>query len=226
MSADEPSETNRSQQEHQGMTERGGDAACHDPMSDLMERYVAGRLPEREAERFEAHYFGCDTCWAAVQRAVELRAAFATMPAEEAAPVRPAGRGRAASRGAWRSVLAAAALATIVVGTWHLARQDRDPAPVLRNGAAELAVTLRREATTLRADWAPVPGAEAYHVRLFTAAGTLVLEPETADTSWVLDWSALPAAATEPVSYLEVRATDPLRQVLARSGLLEIPAGP
>jgi CHAT domain-containing protein len=54
--------------------------------NDLVGRYVAGKLPEEEAEAFEAHYFGCERCWSEVRAATEVRAA---MERPAGAPVVP-----------------------------------------------------------------------------------------------------------------------------------------
>lgn len=44
--------------------------------TDTDVRYLAGSLTDAEAEAFEEHYFGCDTCWKAVQRGAEIRSAL------------------------------------------------------------------------------------------------------------------------------------------------------
>ncbi len=38
----------------------------------IIENYILGKLPKEEAEAFEVHYFGCDTCFAAVQEAEKV----------------------------------------------------------------------------------------------------------------------------------------------------------
>ena len=68
---------------------------------DVAVLYLAGKLPEDEAEAFEAHYFECERCWEEVQRGSELRAALGK-PAVARSPARepvclglaPACRGR------------------------------------------------------------------------------------------------------------------------------------
>ena len=83
---------------------------------DLVSRYLARKLSPEEAEAFEEHYFGCDRCWAEVQRATELRAALESgaglgAKQEAAVPSR-------VIRGPWRTwaPLAAAAGIAIAVG--------------------------------------------------------------------------------------------------------------
>lgn len=41
---------------------------------DLVHRYLADELPDREAEAFVAHFFACDDCWDRLRAAVSLRA--------------------------------------------------------------------------------------------------------------------------------------------------------
>jgi hypothetical protein len=116
-------------------------------------RYLQGALTDEEAEAFEAHYFGCDRCWTALQRAIELRAAFAEsarpasaspIPATTApapAPAMPLGlAGGAGSTEAGRRAsvdrpaprpwaprwwpVAAAAVVVLMVGTWRWERSS------------------------------------------------------------------------------------------------------
>jgi CHAT domain-containing protein/tetratricopeptide (TPR) repeat protein len=94
---------------------------------DLVSRYLARKLSPEEAEAFEEHYFGCDRCWAEVQRATELRAAleekgaFAEMPGVAA-------RSHRVIRGPWRIwvPLAAAAGIAVAVGLGLFLASYRD----------------------------------------------------------------------------------------------------
>src|SRR5207244_3597262 len=92
---------------------------------ELVDGYATGRLGEDDAARFEEHFFGCDACWAELERARAIRSAFARIPVSTA---------RAETRRPrllWpRLALAAAGLAAIAV--LPLLRQrsvGRPPAP-------------------------------------------------------------------------------------------------
>jgi CHAT domain-containing protein len=100
---------------------------------DLVSQYVGRKLSPEEAEAFEEHYFGCDRCWAEVQRATELRAALqkSASDAKEMAPEPVPPR---VIRGPWRNwglLAAAAAVAFVAVAAVLLvskgASRSRDP---------------------------------------------------------------------------------------------------
>lgn len=58
------------------------------PAQEMAEQYLAGGLPESEAEQFENHYFGCDECHGYVLALQEIRDGLAREPiAVAAAPV-------------------------------------------------------------------------------------------------------------------------------------------
>ena len=50
------------------------------PAQEMAEQYLAGGLPESEAERFENHYFGCDECHGYVLALQEIRDGLAREP--------------------------------------------------------------------------------------------------------------------------------------------------
>lgn len=180
---------------------------------DLQARYVAGTLPAAEAVEYEAHYFECDACWPSLQRATELRAAFAmpTLP--------PARRARP-----WR--LAAAAVLVIAVGTGVLLRAPA-PAPgsrpALRGASDALTLRASTDARATNVSWDSVPEADSYLVRLYRADGDLVFERETAVTAFVLSADSVPRRAVTDTLYWQVLALDRLRQTLARSPLTAAP---
>jgi len=61
------------------------------PAQEMAEQYLAGGLPEEEAERFEDHYFGCDLCHEHLLTLKEIREAMIREPiAIVAAPAEPA----------------------------------------------------------------------------------------------------------------------------------------
>jgi CHAT domain-containing protein len=84
--------------------------------NDLVSRYIAGKLPEEEAEAFEAHYFGCERCWSEVRAATEVRAA---MEKPAGAPVVPlAERREGRRRRAAFSGRTLALAATLLIGAF------------------------------------------------------------------------------------------------------------
>jgi hypothetical protein len=172
---------------------------------DLEAAYLAGRLDEATAEAFEAHYFGCDRCWSVVQRAIEVRAAQAP-PARRVL--------------GWQRPLAAAAVLVLLVGAgWWAALQRAQPGDPLRGTGDSLAVRLERAAGAADLVWPAWTGADRYRVRTYDANGVLLDEREAADTTLQL---ALPPGA----AFVDVTALDPLREPLARSGLVPIPPVP
>ena len=54
-----------------------------------IERYVRGRLPETEAERFEDHYMSCPTCQRALEEAALLERGFKRYAADQATAADP-----------------------------------------------------------------------------------------------------------------------------------------
>ena len=57
------------------------------PAEEMAEQYLAGSLPESEAERFEEHYFGCDLCHEHLLALKEIRDGLAREPMVIAAPM-------------------------------------------------------------------------------------------------------------------------------------------
>jgi hypothetical protein len=56
------------------------------PAEERAEQYLAGDLPDSEAERFEEHYFGCDLCHEHLLALKEIRDGLAREPMAIAAP--------------------------------------------------------------------------------------------------------------------------------------------
>ncbi len=89
--------------------------------ADTELRYLKGTLTEDEAEAFEAHFTGCERCWMALHRAIELGAALPAVAAES---------GARALRPRWQWAAGAAAALLIIVGTtWSVRIARRHPAP-------------------------------------------------------------------------------------------------
>lgn len=197
---------------------------------DLDVRYLAGTLPEDEAQAFEAHFFGCDRCWATVQRGLEVRAAEATAtahgPASSARAVTPPddaiARGTRRARRTsslvrrWIPLAAAAALVIVAVSRWPTGGDDAERGvAALRGEGDSLLVRPDVRGANLFAAWSPVAGADLYRARLFARDGALVWAMETSDTIVSVARDSLRGAAT---AYWDVQALDRLRAVIARSG--------
>lgn len=191
---------------------------CHQvDERDLEAAYVGGRLTEADALRFEAHVFACDRCW----RKLQVALAVTALAAAPATPARP--------RGTWLpwSLASAAAVATVVLGTWWLAarRSDRDSPAAMRGVRDSIGVQAAVTGRGVAIRFSGFAGADRYRVRLFTPDGSVVAERETPDT--VLEFSLL---AQSPASFgtlvAEVTALDVLRQPMASSGLVPLRQSP
>ncbi len=194
---------------------------------DLDAGYLAGRLSPDEAAAYEAHYFACERCWAALWLASEARAALAPVASAGAAPAvapRLAPRHRARRR-FWG--LASAATLLLAAGTLQFLSsrgQGGSEAAVLRGPADSISVRAAIADDTLSASWASVPDADRYRVRLFGAEGEVLAERETADTAVTIAVESLDASARTGARYWQMLALDRLRRPLSRSPLT--PASP
>jgi anti-sigma factor RsiW len=173
---------------------------------DLDTRYLAGRLSEPEATAFEEHYFGCERCWALVQQGLALQGAMAgTAPSS----VRHARR-------SWWGLAAAGALAA-GIGLWLVvARPIEPPADSIR-GRASITVRAATDGRAASAVWAPVAGADIYHVRLFAADGALLYQRRLADTAIAIPLDSTPSATGG--AFWDVEALDRMRDPVGRSEL-------
>ncbi len=181
---------------------------------ELDRLYVAGRLGEDEAAAFEAHYFGCDRCWALVKGGAGVRAALAGTAAQ--AP--------AIRRRSWvRPLATAAALAIVVFGTWRLVDPTESDAPdAIRGPADSIAVATGSAAGRWTAAWPSVAEPGSYQVRLFTADGRLILTRDMSDTTLSLPADSLTGVAGGGTLFLEVQRLDMLRRPVARSPLIAL----
>lgn len=199
---------------------------------DMDVRYLAERLTEAEAEAFERHYFGCERCWALVHAALEVRAA-GPLPEDStpvAPPLRPGARARARPVRAWWPLAAAAGVAVLGVA---LARFAGSRGPLVtrstaRGRADSIAVRVVPGAHAFAAQWARVPGADEYLVRLVDARGRLRFEATIPDTGVSVPAEGVrlgsPAEHAGSV-YWDIVALDSLRHVIARSGAVRAPSG-
>ena len=164
----------------------------------LIERYVAGRLSEPDANALESHYLTCSRCQAEIRLALAIRDALAE--AREAPWTEP----RLTPKGAnlerrrvprWiatrrtAAVLAAAAAIAglLLVQPWelrvhrvsdHREEADSGAAPTLLEPVGET-----RAVAEFR--WTSVADADLYRVTVYSAAGQVLVEVETAGTHLV-----------------------------------------
>jgi hypothetical protein len=181
---------------------------------DLDTRYLAGRLTEEEAASFEAHYFGCDRCWALVRGGAAVAAA------------RPRGPAIARTRREfpWRPLAMAAAIGLVAVGTWQVLDRGTVPRDVVR-GAGD-SIALRIESTApIHLVWPADPRASSYRLRIFDEQGQLLFQRELSDTTWTAsptDSGSIGSARGRRL--LEIEAFDSLRRPIVRSPLTPLRA--
>lgn len=172
-------------------------------------RYIRGSLAEPLAEAFEAHYFGCDRCWALVRGGNEVRASQGV-----AAQAR---RPRT-----WAFALAAAVIGAVGIGLWRDSR-DRPVVSVssLERGDSVGVIALETSAVeggvSVAARWSRVPGAASYRVRFFGSDGAVLLSRETPDTTVTVSRDSVGTGAL-----WQVQALDRLGSELIRSALVEV----
>lgn len=168
-----------------------------------IDAYLNGRLGEAEAEAFEARLFADDELAAELERSIELRAAAL-----------PTG----SVRGRWLPLAAAAAVGVLAVG---LVVVDFGPSPVeepiMRSGESRLELTATGQGGAVVIDWPDVEGADTYRLDFYDADGRILVSSEVAQ-------SELRVLADEigEARIARVRAYDPLRELLADSGLRSI----
>jgi hypothetical protein len=161
---------------------------------DIVEKYLAGRLNDAEAREFEAHWFGCDTCWAKVHLAAKVRAAAEARPVD--VPANPPLRSSVTSA---RMALwgVAAALVLVVGGFWVAGRHDA--VRIERSGAGLDHVTVLKNDEGLSLTWDPVSGAARYRVEVVKSDGQVAITREVQSPMVQLDRSAIAAGATVTV---------------------------
>lgn len=198
--------------------------------TDTDVRYLAGSLTDVEAEAFEEHYFGCDTCWKAVQRGAEIRAALSQSSGgvEGEKTELPASR-QSIARRQWWPALAAAAAILVAVGLWKFPittvpngatpNEAGRTAEPTRGTAEALAISTAASGQTLTASWPSTPEARAYRVRLIAEDGRLLLERELADTSIVVPLDAISTSKPEGTIYWKVEGLSDLRVVISNYAL-------
>lgn len=189
---------------------------------DLDTRYLAGSLNEELAEAFEAHYFGCDRCWALVHQGVEVRSAGPLPSVVKSVPKKPA----RLARWAWTPLAAAAAILVVWVGTREGRVTPDEEAGgggmTLRGTADSLSVSAASARGVLTATWTSVTNASNYQVRLFTANGDVLWDRRVNDTTLTMARDSIPGASTGAL-FWQVQALDLAGATLTRSTLIEVP---
>jgi anti-sigma factor RsiW len=194
--------------------------ACpYEGENEVRSRYLAGKLSERDAEVFEAHYFDCDRCAEAVEVGTKLRSAFGNEGVKLAAPPVTVPSRRVLRT--WLPLAAAAAVALGAFGIWQLARSPLPHAEgsVYRGGATRETVVQVTRALDggMTVTWAPSPDASAYAVRVLSSDGAEVWKTETVESNVWIDAAALSAGSGKSL-LVEVDTLDARRRVIATSG--------
>src|SRR5690242_15367853 len=91
--------------------------------NDLTVRYLAGKLPDREAEALEVHVLGCPRCWVGIRLAGEVRETLGQRFVQQVS-TDAAAAGR--KRDFWPRLAAAAAVVIAVLGVWQLIPKSRE----------------------------------------------------------------------------------------------------
>jgi anti-sigma factor RsiW len=176
-----------------------------------VQKYLAGRLSDAEAEAFEERLFTDDALAGEVERALEIRAA--TAPARAAtATARP-------RRRAWLALAAAAGIAVVAAGIAWLPRPP--PEPVFRGSEQRMGLRVEMDTDALRARWAPVAGAAGYEIQVFAKDGRVLYDVETKETAATLELET-PVQAPDAPAFVEITALDELGQELQRSERLAL----
>jgi len=202
--------------------------------SDIDAPYLAGALSAAESEAFEEHYFGCDRCFGAVNRGLDIRAAMSRASTDVShqsqAGVTPILKGRR-KFSSWQPALAAAAVVIVAFGIREMAASASGPeiggsfssTNATRGAAPSIALTSHATSAVLVAAWSPPSGARSYRVRLLGTDGTLLFEREISDTSIMLSRDLVP---DKMPLYWEVQALDALRSVVATSSVVRAQTSP
>ncbi len=167
----------------------------------LIERYVAGRLSETDAEALESHYLTCDRCYDELRLAAAIWTTLPEVRKDAAAEPQPALSVRGRRYGhRWKIGVAGLAAAAVLAGVLLLRPSDLDvdrDAPLHRENvpdveAAPTAEVPIGEIVALEEfRWAPVTSADLYRVTVYDTKGAVIWEVETRETH------AAPPDATE-----------------------------
>lgn len=184
---------------------------------DLAQRYLAGALPHDEVEAFEAHFFGCRSCWEDVRRGSKLRTVLGKPAVALAAP--PARRVRT-----WLPLAAAAAIAFVAFGVFQLSRRNA-PQAAIRGIAADvldLQVAAGPEGS-IELAWPPHADAARYAVQVLSSDETRVWKTETSEPRLRIGPGVLPVREGKQALRVEVEAFDSMGQPVAKSAPKPLP---
>ena len=178
---------------------------------EIRSLYLAGKLPDKDAEAFEAHYFICERCAEAVEMGAKLRMALENVPVHAAPASARAAR-------TWLPLAAAAAIALVAAGIWT-ARRPAELADrtVLRGGLTrDFAVRVEtRPNGSTEASWLAPPGATAYVVRVVRPDGFEIWKTETREPHAAIPLSELTSAGPVEKLLVEVEALDARGRVIS-----------
>jgi len=178
---------------------------------EIRSLYLAGKLPDKDAEAFEAHYFICERCAEAVEMGAKLRMALENVPVHAAPAPAPAAR-------TWLPLAAAAAIALVAAGIWIARRPAELPdRTVLRGGLTrDFAVRVEtRPNGATEASWLPPPGATAYVVRVVRPDGLEIWKTQTHEPHAAIPLSELTSAGPVEKLLVEVEALDARGRVIS-----------
>lgn len=185
--------------------------------TDLVALYLAGKLPENEAEAFETHYLGCERCAAALREGGEIRAALGK-PVLVSAPASAEAPGR--GQNVWTFLAAAAAVAAFFYGLGHVAQRPQlvTDSAAFRSGSVDsLALTVTAGPAGVVLEWPAHPEAQRYRIEVVRSDGLPVLESETGDRRVELAVVDLPPRPEGVHLIATIEALDDTRQVVAKS---------
>jgi len=176
--------------------------------ADTAALYLAGRLSDSEAEAFEEHFFSCADCREDVRRGAELRETLGKPAIAFAASER-----RSARR--WFPLVAAAAIAFVGIGLWHLAHRTENAQTISRGGVGSIAglAVSPRSGGGIEVTWEAPRGAASYEIQIFSPDGRRLWKTETREPRARVEPAILspPGAADE----IRVDALDATGQVVA-----------
>jgi len=178
---------------------------------EIRSLYLAGKLPAKDAEAFEAHYFICERCAEAVEMGAKLRMALENVPVHAAPASARAAR-------TWLPLAAAAAIALVAAGIWTARRPTELPdRPVLRGGlTGDFAVRVETGPSgATEASWQPPRGATAYVVRVVRPDGLEIWKTETREPHAAIPLSELTSAGPVEKLLVEVEALDARGRVIS-----------
>jgi anti-sigma factor RsiW len=177
---------------------------------DLDSRYLRGELDPATAEAFEAHYFGCDTCWRLVQQGNQVRAARGET-----------GRSGSLAKAVLITSVAAALVAAVAIGLLRESSSNQPTPPdTMRSGSLGLAPPVpNSDGVRVSVVWRSFAAATSYRVRLYRSDGTLVLEREITDTGLSISRDSIGDSAG---LIWQVRALDRSGAEVARFPLIPV----